>query len=90
MAYLLITFVVMDENSVSFSTALFLMRNNLTLSDFLEMLGNFGNGFLFMGLGIFIAWGYLGKTNTANIRSAEAMLSTLRPNPLYASYQNAH
>ena len=36
---------------------------------------------LFMGLGIFIAWRYLRQTNAVRLRDLDAALSTLRPDP---------
>ena len=48
------------------------------------LIGDILKSFLFMGLGILISWGYLGRTSSAQVQTAANQLGTLRPNPMFA------
>ncbi len=54
-------------------------------SDILKMvIGDYLKGLFFMALGIVISWSYLSKTGASQVKMAENVLATLRPNPRYA------
>ncbi len=75
---------IMDMFGCNLFQAFSLIGYMLDWNDFFDILGSFWKGFLFMGLGIFISWSYLSKTNSTQTQNAEAQLSTLRPNPAFA------
>lgn len=86
-ALMMLAYYVHDYTGWSFFESLTYTFRNLEMDEFMELLGRFWKGFLFMALGIFISWNYLAKTNTAKTQSAEAQLNTLRPNPMFAAQQ---
>ena len=52
------------------------------VQNFSEFLQEIGQLLLFMALGVFIAWRYLsGQINSNQVKYAQTMLETLRPNP---------
>ena len=85
MVYALLVIQVAKMYSCGLGTAVSLLPNLMSSSEFMEASGSFWKGFLFMGLGIFFSWSYLSKTGAAQIKMADNVLATLRPNPRYAN-----
>ncbi len=83
MVFVLSVILLMREYSASLGEALDYMIHYLDFSDFMEIVGSFWQGFLFMLLGIAASWSYLSKTGKSEIADAEFLMKTLRPNPLY-------
>ena len=84
MAYAVIMYYIMQQMGVGLGTAMSFVSRFMSGSDFAELLGQFWKGFLFMGLGIVVSWGYLTKTGTAEVKAATTLMGTLRPNPMFA------
>ncbi len=85
MIYAGLVIYFMKETGFSLSRSLSYINDFLDFSDFMELAGESYKCFIFMFLGIFISWSYLNKTGQSEVHDAEALQSTLRPNPRYAS-----
>lgn len=83
MAYAVIVYYIMQQMGVGLGTAMSFVSRFMSGSDFAELLGQFWKGFLFMGLGIVISWGYLTKTSSAEVKTTATLLETMRPNPMF-------
>ena len=84
MAYAVIVYYIMQQMGVGLGTAMSFVSRFMSGSDFAELLGQFWKGFLFMGLGIVISWGYLTKTRSAEVKTTATLLETMRPNPMFS------
>ena len=84
MAYAVIVYYIMQQMGVGLGTAMSFVSRFMSGSDFAELLGQFWKGFLFMGLGIVISWGYLTKTSSAEVKNTATLLETMRPNPMFS------
>lgn len=84
MAYAVIVYYIMQQMGVGLGTAMSFVSRFMSGSDFAELLGQFWKGFLFMGLGIVISWGYLTKTSSAEVKTTATLLETMRPNPMFS------
>lgn len=89
MVFILSVILLMQEYRASLGDALDYMFNYLDFSDFMEIVGSFWQGFLFMLLGIAGSWGYLNKTGKSQVADAELLMKTLRPNPMYHGVQGS-
>lgn len=83
MVFVLSVILLMREFGASLGEALDYMFHYLDFSDFVEIVGSFWQGFLFMLLGIAASWGYLSRTGKSQVADAELLMNTLRPNPMY-------
>lgn len=86
MQYLVIGFVLMDEYAMGLGMAFEMVAENLLNVDGLMMVASESVvHFLFMLLGVWIAWRYMYQgTNAGKLRQIDAVMSTLRPNPSFA------
>ena len=71
---------VTREYGMAFGTAFSLTMSYLVTGEgFVAMLGDCIMEFVFMAVGILLAWGYLRQTNTTAIAAMDAVAGTLRP-----------
>lgn len=82
MSVLSTTFILMREFSAGFGEALSATVAYMFSSEGTSelLLGNLVP-ILFMGLGVWIAWRFLNRTNDGTVQNAQAAAATLRPNP---------
>lgn len=83
MQYLVIGFVLMEEYGMSLGMAFELVAESLLNMEGLALVASDSVvHFLFMLLGVWLAWRYMYQgTNAGKLRQIDAVMSTLRPNP---------
>lgn len=85
MNYMTTVVFLVDEYGVSAGEAMWLSSDLLFTGEGLALvITSSGSMFLFMVLGLFIAWSFIVKTNAGSAKQLDAMGSTLRPNPAYS------
>lgn len=85
MQYLVLAITLLDEYSLTVGDALWFASDLLFTADGLALIvSESGSLFLFMLLGLFFAWRYIGQTNASSIKQLDTLMSTLRPNPACA------
>ena len=92
MLYLeLVIFIVKDLGTAlgaALPLALQYMVQPETLTD---LTGDILQMFLFMGLGIWVAWRFISnQTNSSKVQNSQAQLASLRPNPAYQQAEDAY
>ena len=84
MEVLIVAIFVMQQYSAPFGVCLRLTLEYLFSAEgFPEMLKDSAVEFFFMALGLLIAWRGISGTNQSQLRSLDAALETVRPNPNY-------
>lgn len=90
MQYITTVIYVMDEYSLAVGTAIWLTSDLLLTGEgLMAIVTGSGDLFLFMLLGIFIAWRSIIQTNTGSLKNLESLRATLRPNPAYSPDGNS-
>ena len=85
MNYLSIVVFFMQDYALSVGEAMWFASDLLLTSEGLMLIAtSSGSMFLFMVLGIFIAWRFIVNTNAGSMKNLEAIGDTLRTNPAYA------
>lgn len=85
MQYATLAIYIMREYGAAFGKALSLTTEIFKDGELLgEILGNSIMHFVFMGIGILIAWRYLNQTNSGSVANMNAALTTLRDNPEFS------
>ena len=82
MNYLSIAVFYMQDYALSLGEAMWFASDLLlTAGGLMLIVQNSGSMFLFMILGIFIAWRFVVNTNAGSMKTLETVGDTLRPNP---------
>lgn len=84
--FMILGSAVMDEYRLSYGEAMLAVFEIFFNIEGLVMIASESlTEFLFMLIGLLLSWQYIGRTGSSEIKSSEAVLSTLRPNPNYAN-----
>lgn len=84
--FMILGSAVQDEWGLSYGEALLAVVETFLNIEGLALIASESIAeFLFMLVGLFLSWQYIGHTGSVEIKSSEAVLSTMRPNPNYAN-----
>ena len=84
--FMILGSAVQDEWGLSYGEALLAVVETFLNIEGLALIASESLAeFLFMLVGLFLSWQYIGHTGSVEIKSSEAVLSTMRPNPNYAN-----
>lgn len=85
MQYVTVVVYLVDEYGLAVGEAIWASSDLLLTGEgLMAIVTGSGDLFLFMLLGIFIAWRSIIQTNTGSLKNLESLRATLRPNPAYS------